>query len=384
MLGSNDKEPIEDHPMVALLRRPNPFHSESAMFAAAVFSYIVDGNAYWLKRRDMSGGKRWYENVKGEVQELWYKPHWSMRPMGPQDGSEFITHYQYTTRRHGRVDVPIENVVHFRNGIDPERPQYGLSVIYSELREVYTDDEAAAFTAALLRNVGVAGMVVSPKNWPTGEADDIAVPDPEAVKKYIKERFGGDRRGEALVMRSPTEVTMLGYSPAEMDVSKLRNVAEERVCAAIGIPAAVVGFGTGLQQTKVGATMREMVRLAWSGGVIPLQNTFAGQLTLSLLPEFEETPSDFLAHFDRSDVQALQDDEDSLIRRIDTAIQGGWLRVDKGQAMAGFDVDDTQKLYLRGTNTVAVPAEELAPPVDDPPEKGIPQKKRRPVISIRR
>jgi hypothetical protein len=67
------------------------------------------------------------------------------------------------------------------------------------------------------------------------------------------------------------------------DVSPLRDVSEERVCAALGIPAAVVGFGTGLQQTKVGATMKEMRQLAWTGGLIPMQKIVGDEIDRSLL-----------------------------------------------------------------------------------------------------
>jgi hypothetical protein len=59
------------------------------------------------------------------------------------------------------------------------------------------------------------------------------------------------------------------------------------VSAALAIPAAVIGFGTGLQQTKVGATMREMVKLAWQGGIEPNQAIMADELDRSLLPEFQ-------------------------------------------------------------------------------------------------
>jgi hypothetical protein len=90
------------------------------------------------------------------------------------------------------------------------------------------------------------------------------------VKQYIQRAFTGDKRGEALALGAPTEAQLLQYNMQGFDVGPIRDVSEERVCAAIGIPAAVVGFGTGLQQTKVGATMKEMRQLAWISGVIPL------------------------------------------------------------------------------------------------------------------
>jgi hypothetical protein len=64
-----------------------------------------------------------------------------------------------------------------------------------------------------------------------------------------------------------TTAMQLGFAPRDLDLSALRNVAEERVCAALGVPAAVVGFGTGLEQTKLGATMRELRQLEAAAAV---------------------------------------------------------------------------------------------------------------------
>ncbi|MFK4985474.1 phage portal protein, partial [Klebsiella pneumoniae] len=89
----------------------------------------------------------------------------------------------------------------------------------------------------------------------------------EATKTWFKQAFGGDNRGGPLVMGAPTDVTPYGFNPQQMNMSEGRDVAEERVCACLGIPAAIVGFGAGLQQTKVGATMEELRKLAWNNGV---------------------------------------------------------------------------------------------------------------------
>jgi hypothetical protein len=71
-------------------------------------------------------------------------------------------------------------------------------------------------------------------------------------------------------MGAPTDVTPYGFNPQQMNMSEARDVAEERVCACIGIPAAVVGFGAGLQTAKVGATMEELFKTAWRNGVLPV------------------------------------------------------------------------------------------------------------------
>src|SRR5690606_3556001 len=136
-------------------------------------------------------------------------------------------------------------------------PRKGLSPLKSVLREVVTDEEAAKFSAYILRNMGVPGGVIAPKNTDRP-------PKPEDVQgmKESMQNFRGHQRGAGPAVGGPTEVYQFGCDPTRLMLGPLRDISEERVCAILGVPAAVVGFGSGLQSTKVGATMRELVRLA--------------------------------------------------------------------------------------------------------------------------
>ena len=350
-----EREEIDAHPLTQLIADPNPFYSDDHLWAATLFSYLTAGNAYWLIVR----------NKSNKPVEIWYAPHWLIVPKWPQDGSQFISHYEYHPGGQsletgiaqggllGVTRLEVEDVVHFRHGIDPRNLRLGLSPLHGAIREIFMDLESSNFQASMLRNMGVPGVVISP------DGDTIASQeDAEATKKWFGENFGGDRRGTALVMASKTKVEQYGFNPRQMDLSVTRNVAEERVCASLGIPAAVVGFGSGMQQTKVGATMNELRRLAWINGVIPLHRAFADELRRSLLPAFERQPARHDVEFDSFNVAALQEDLDARAKRLDTGVRGGWLQVAEAREAMGFDVTDRDRIYLRGLTVIEVPAVE--------------------------
>lgn len=328
---------IDDHAMVRLIAKPTSFYSGNALWRATIACYILDGNAYWLKIRN---------NLLGVV-ELWWIPPWLMEPKDDPDKNEFISYYQYTVGGK-QVRVPVSEVVHFRNGLDPRNPRLGMSDLHSLLREVFSDDEASNFVASLMRNMGVPGVIVSPKNA------SISAEEARDAEKIFDQRFGGDRRGKAMVMRGATDVHQFAWSPAQLELSSIRDVSEERVCAILGIPAAVVGFGSGLQQTKVGATMRELVQLAWISGIIPMQHAMAGDLENQLLPEFEGKPERFECFFDEAMVQALQENESERARRIVVSVQGGVMRVAEGRRALRLQVGPGDDVYLRNSSLVAV------------------------------
>lgn len=344
-------EELPDHPLVQLLQNPNPYYADIALWAGTVLSWYLDGNAYWLKVR----------NGAGRVVELWYVPHWMMEPKGTEDGTEFLTHYEY--RPGGGIQtmrIEPDDVIHFRDGINPRDMRKGMSALGGVVREIFMDLEASNFVASLLRNMGVPGVVISPKGGAMPAPEDV-----EATKAWFMESFGGDRRGGPLVMGAPTDVQPYGFNPQQMNMSEARDIAEERVCACIGVPAAVVGFGAGLQTAKVGATMEELRKIAWHNGVMPVARAFADEIKRSLLGDFGDTTGKDVG-WDTSDVLALQDDEDKETARWNTRVAGGWAQVFEAREAAGLDCDDSHRIYLRPINLIEVPAG--APPrVTAPP-----------------
>ena len=247
------------------------------------------------------------------------------------------------------IDQATEDVVHFRHGIDPKNIRLGLSPLSAVVREIFVDLEASNFSATVLKNMGIPGLVIAPKN-DTQMSDEEA----KATKQWIKEQFTGDRRGEPLVMGMPTTVSEFGYSPDKMALSSVRNVAEERVCAALGIPAAIVGFGSGMEQTKVGATMTELRKLAWINGVMPMLNVFAGEIGRIGLTD-QELAKGMRCDFDTGDVVALQDDEKMLADRWNVMVKGAWATRGEARRAVGLEADDSDDVYLVPFSTFEVP-----------------------------
>lgn len=351
--------PVDDHPVERLIDRPNDFYDGDALWKATALSFVLEGNAYWRKVR----------NPFGEVVGLWYVPHWLMRPEFPSDGSAFISHYRYTPGTGQPIPIPRRDVVHFRFGLDPENTRLGLSPLRCLLREVLTDQEASRFSETILQNMGVPGLMIAPKS-------DANAPTPDQVKEmkeFVESNFRSGNRGRALVLGKPTEISQFGFDPNKLMLANLRDISEERVCAVLGIPSAVVGFGSGLQSTKVGATMRELRRLAWVQCLIPMQKSLAKQLTGQLLADFTAQSRRYRVRFDTSDVSAFQEEDDLRATRVAKLVVAGILRVDRAQEMLGLEVDQTQQVYLRPTTAqpfgpgAPAPAESGAPPADGEP-----------------
>ncbi len=350
--GKGGVEEVEKHPLTAAMASPNIAYSQTALMSGAILDYLTRGNGYWFAVR----------NSQRVVVEFWYAPGATMTPKFPKDGTEFITHWEYKPGAGKPQRLELEDVIHFRHGIDPNNTRLGLSPLHSVIREIFIDLEASNFSASVLRNLGIPGLAISPKNDQTMTPDEA-----KAVKAWIAEQFVGDQRGKPLVMGMPTNVQEFGFSPDKMALSAVRNVAEERVSAALGIPAAVVGFGSGLEQTKVGATMLELRKQAWINGIVPILIVFAEEIGRVALTD-QERASGLRCEYDTSDVLALQDDEKMLADRWDVMVRGSWATRAEARRAVGLEAEDSDEVYLVPFSTFEVP--KGSPPRDPQPVVG--------------
>ena len=344
---------IKNHDMLHLLRRPNRHFSGRILWMATVLEWFVDGNGYWLKLRDEAG----------KVGELWWAPTWTMEPKGTE--TELVTRYEYRPGGGQMIEFPLDDVVHFRFGLDPDDPRKGMSPLKSVLREVYTDDEAANFTSSLLKNMGVPGLLVSPDPRAEGAPSEQ---DVEATKLYLRTQYTGDKRGEALVLGGPMRVEQFGFSPEQLLLKELRRIPEERVTAVLGVPAIVAGLGAGLDRSTF-TNYSEAREAAYEQTIIPTQTLLAEELWFQLLTDFERQEQiwDWRVGFDLSNVRVLQEDRYNRTKRLDLAVRGGWAQVAEGRQAEGLPVTDKDRIYLRQMNLVQVPADgseptRLAPP----------------------
>lgn len=352
---------VKKHAMLNILANPNKAYSGASLFFGAIMSFIWDGNGYIAKirnKRDLG------------VKELWYIPHFLIEPKVRPGSTSFIDFYEYKPGGAVTIELLPEDVIHLRYGIDPYNQRKGFSPLKSVIRDAVTDEEADNFASSMLLNMGVPGILFSP-DFSSGTQPGAI--DVDAAKKYLKEQFSGDHRGEPLVQSGPTKVQQFGFDPKSMDLATLRAIPEERISAVTGIPAAVVGFGSGLAQTKVGATMAELREMAYEDGIIPIQRLVAGDIESQLLPDYEPYTSGWKVRFDLSGVRVLQDDQDALYKRTIDAFNGGLISRAQGKQALGFEASPSDEIRRVPFSVTEVPEGQMAP--EQPAEKSLKSRK---------
>jgi HK97 family phage portal protein len=318
------------HPLVLLLERPNAAYSGPILWAALLSDLFLAGNAYIAKVRSRGG----------KVVELWWLPQQLVTPRWPESGdsSVWVSHYDYSPNGQP-IRLDVLDVVHLRYRLDPQNPRLGTSPLASVMAEIWSDMEAQAFSAALLRNTGVPGVIISPD----AEKATINQPDAEMMKSNFMQKFGGDHRGEPMVVQGAIKATILSFTPEQMNLTSLRRLPEERVCAVLGVPAVVAGMGVGMDHS-IYNNVSQAREAAYEELVIPLQRLLAADLSTQLLGEFGDSGA-LRIQFDLSQVKVLQEDQDKIMLRAGIGFKDGILTRAEARELVGMPAEEVDNVF---------------------------------------
>jgi HK97 family phage portal protein len=346
---------LPDHPMQSLLDDPNPAMNQQELWFWVCWALHTDGNAYLQKVR--SGNP-----LTGNVVQLWPRSPRLVAPMTVRDG-DFISFYRRDLGQGRFEDVPPENMVHVRLGIDERDQRVGIAPLKRLVRQIATDDQAAAFEDRLLRNFAVPGTVITvpPEVQMNQEQADL-------LKQRIHAAYSGENQGYTGVLTGGAKLDRVSFSPGELALDAIHKYLESRICSVLRVPPAVVNLMVGLEQTSNYASARILFEGFTERTLIPLWSMVAAKLNQQVTPDFTADRTT-RAVFDLSDVRSLQEDETARYTRISLAVEKGWMLRNEARAEIGLppvdgrdDADTAPPAPVAATNGQPTDMTEDMPP----------------------
>lgn len=274
---------LDTHPLLDLLRRPNPRQSGSAPIEAAIGHLLLSGNAHLEVVRPGGDSPR----------ELYALRSDRMRIVPDVSGVPHSYRYEVEGRS---VDWPVDpisgasDVLHLRD-FHPLDDWYGLSPIEAAAAAIDQHNAAAEHNAALLQNGA----------RPSGALVFRSDPGPDGIRRVeeaLLDRTQGPRQaGRPLVLGGDVDWKELGFSPKDMDFAELKSQAAREIAAAFGVPHLLVVSGEATYSNRIDARLE-----LWEHTVIPLLDRLSSALSTWLGPMFDEGVR--LAH-DLEEIPAL-------------------------------------------------------------------------------
>lgn len=311
-----------NHPMVLAVEDPNPWYGSDTLWDGSIVSALVGGNAFWGVTMRQGGDPAFV-----------YLPHLNVDIVGGKRG-EFIGEYQYRIPGEGtKVTIKPQNMLHFRRGVAMEDQKLGMVALQTLIREVGSDNLAAAYSGGLLKNFGATALILA-------ATENMGTPDPEMAESYaslFRNMFSVDGAGKVAIIPFPLEEVSKGFSPEEMSLSSLRDVPVSRILAALGLNAMALDLPS---ENKTYANYGEAIEATWRQGILPTMDRMAQTLT-RFARKWYGDPA-LVIRFDSSNIDALAPDQDALFGRWGTLFKSGVCTRLEAKRGCGLDFDQTK------------------------------------------
>lgn len=317
------------HPLQQLWQRPSPGESDATVLEHLYSSLCDNGNAYVQVITNTAGNA---------VTELMPIPSpWVLRPiMGesvnevleyPVMGSDWGRSYNYS--------VPAELMLAFRHGRSTYAQSRGVSTLDSVVAEMALVKIIGQYETTVLSRSGVPSLIVSLKTL--GNLSDAQL---SQVQADLARAVSGKAVGRPFVGTSEMDIKSPGFSPKDLSVSEMADLATARICGVLGWAP------MSLKQPDTGKTYSNLVeanKASWRDAVIPFLDLVAGELTrlVQTLPiacngMTSQPDPELCVRFDTSQIEELSVDRKALMDIATAGVNAGIFTVNEARATLGL------------------------------------------------
>ncbi len=276
----------EMHPVLDLLRRPNPAQGRAELLEALFGQILLSGNGY-------------IEAVGGDLGvpvELHVLRSDRMHLVPGSDGWPVAYEYAVGGRKH-RFDMTADlpPILHIKS-FHPQDDHYGLSPMQAAATAVDVHNAASRWSKSLLDNAArPSGAIVYRGIDGQGQmSEDQYARLQDEMLSYHQ---GAANAGRPMLLEGGLDWKPMGFSPQDMEFQKTKEAAAREIALAFGVPPMLLGIPGDATYANYQEANRAFYRLT----VVPLAarvaaamsdwvSRFAGE-TVLLKPDLDQVPA---------------------------------------------------------------------------------------------
>jgi len=324
----NEKgEAVENHPVLALLNKPNPMQSWEKFLTQMIGAHDIAGEGDVLKIGI------------GQSVELWpLRPDWleiTTFSMGlpvtcsytPSDTYEEST---VKTYQFSELMIWAEYNPLFR--------WRGLSPLYSAAYSIDTLNEYAKSNKAMLEN----GMTPSGVLWTDSEVSDTSF---NRLQEQFNGKYAGAKNsGKPMILDGGLKWQGMSFSPRDMEFVSGKRLSQLDVCQVLRVPPQIIG----IEGSQTFANYEQARAAFYEDEVIPMVNGLLSELLGFLRKDFKLPPT-YKLIVDTDGITALEPRRAERNKVIDGLTS---LKVDEKRAAMGYQSTEGGDVILVDSNKI--------------------------------
>lgn len=312
---------IYDHPVLALLAKPNPFTTAELFESELVGYYILTGNNYLNVIGSLKPSEIYNlspNNITIQPSSNGYPSVYTYQSAGSGSQAFKITDGKFVSNQSSEL-------FHLKN-FNPNSLSYQLYGV-SELKSC--EVEIALHTLANIHNHSLLKNQARPSGLITYKGDSsLSDEQIESITKTLRDSLAGaGNSGKATFLSGDFNWTQLSESMKDMDFATLYRRTAESIYNTLRIPLPLVS-----PDNMTLANMDTAKLNLYDNAVIPLKRLICSFLTKSLMPKYKQESLEIT--FDESEIETLKSRETNNALAIAKA---GILTRDEIRASIGYD-----------------------------------------------
>ena len=310
-------KPLDAHPMLDLLARPNATTSGQALREALLSHFLIAGNAYLEAVAGQTGPVR-------ELHVL--RPDRLKVVPSASGGTGWLMTVAGREHRFGPRDMQGRSPIMHMKTFNPLDDWYGMPPLEAAARAVDQHNEASAWNKSLLQNMGrPSGALLVKGDNPLSD-DQFA-----RLKGALEQQYQSpENAGWPLLLEGGFEWQEMGLNARDLDWLRGKDMSAREIALVFQVPSQLIG----IPDSQTYSNNREARLALYEDAILPMADMFAEAMTNWLGPFFGD---DIRLDYDKDRVEALSPRRDRLYARLAGA---DWLTKNEKRMATGFDAMD--------------------------------------------
>lgn len=319
--GAADQESqaIDQHPLLELLRRPNPEQGRTRFVEQVITQLLLGGDGY-IERVGPN-------NLRLPPLELY-----ALRPdrmkIKPGTAVQRVAGYTYEAGGSKREFLP-EEILHLCL-LDPLNDWYGLSPARPSARSIDQNNDGRAWNVSMLQNgARLSGAFVT--------SDQLNDEQYKRLKTQTEEDHSGSKKvGKFMLLEGGLEWKEMSLSPKDMDWLEGMKLSARETAICFLVPPELLGDSS----NKTYSNYQEARKAFYQETVLPMLDYLRDELNNWLVPLYG---GGIYLDYNSDEIEALQEDRDKLYTRMGLVYDKGIVTRNEARTALGFPPDTTDE-----------------------------------------
>lgn len=338
-LAVKDKveDELKDHPILKILKNPNPFDNGTTFLQEFLKEYLITGNAYININKVGNTTELTILNDDNIIINMNVQDNF---PLSYQYNSSSSNNIIYKRTRDNLFISDNQNqLIHLRNTKIKQSDGKGMPPLLGAQLELSQYHKASVHNNSILING------CKPSKAFIYKGNTLTAEQTNRMKDAIKSNSGSENSGKSIVLPSDIEIKDLSYNPQDLDFKNLKRDCDIAIQKSLKIPLALV-----IADNMTLSNLESSVPIFYDNAILPLLRKYVNFLTQRLLPLYD-VEGRYEIVIDEATIKPLkQRTIDNLMKQYN----GGLITRNEARTEIGREASEGGDVFYQPQNLVPV------------------------------